>query len=272
MSPFRLVIANQKGGVGKTTTAVMAARYFNDRGYRVLLVDTDPQGGVGSLLGLKDYGRNLFNFLVSGMRIEECSKEVRPGLDILSGDRQTQQAEGLLGVETMKELAFVNLFPSIEEAYDVILFDVAPSISLFQTCATLYARQILVPLDMDICSVTGAASVLQTCQTLMDTCGKFVPNLVIRAIGLLPVKVDKRYRVTEQTLDDIEMLRDRFNTPILPSIRTDANIGKARRARKFLADYDPKSHAFEDYTNAFDALAKLVKDQLAHAEALSQTA
>lgn len=271
---LKLVIANQKGGVAKTTTAIAAARYFSENGHRVLLVDTDPQGCISGLLGIKDAGKNLFNFLIEGMHVQECSVPVLPNLHVMGGDRQTAQAEALLNAETMKEASFLRLFPrAVENNYDVILFDCAPSISLLQTCAMIYAQQVVVPVAMDVMSLQGAASCLQTTVTLTDNCRRGgMRDVNIQALGLIPVMVDRRYQITQQILEGIEVLHQRFGTPVLPGIRTDAAVKKAERARRFLFDFDIESKARQDYIASFDALSALVKDQLPHGESIQAIA
>jgi chromosome partitioning protein len=261
---LRLVISNQRGGVAKTTTAIAAARYFADGGYRVLLVDTDPQGSIASVLRLKAGDRNLFNFLIKGMTLRDCIVECGPKLHVLCGDRNTMQAEALLMAETAREFTFQTKFSPVEHDYDVILIDVAPSINLLQTCAMIYTRQVLIPVAMDMLSLQGAGASIETATMLTHQIRKLMmgTGFSINPIALLPVMVDKRYQITDNVLDGIQSIGERFKVPVLPGIRTDAAVKKAEKAGQFLRDYDPSCKALQDYIAALEALQGMVGEEL----------
>ncbi|RZU41741.1 cellulose biosynthesis protein BcsQ [Edaphobacter modestus] len=154
---IRIVIANQRGGSAKSTTAATLARCFSDRGLRVLVIDADPQGSLAVILGLNPPAF-LNDLLIEKLAIRECVVSAKPGLDIICGNRFTTDAEtktmGLPG----SEFLFRHLLSDYERNHDAVLIDVAPSISLFQTCAMVYKQNVLVPVDMDILSVQGATS------------------------------------------------------------------------------------------------------------------
>jgi chromosome partitioning protein len=257
---IRLVISNQKGGVAKTTTTHTLARYFADKGSKVLIVDTDSQGSIGVALGLKPQNY-LHQFVVNSFRFSDCVVSAGANIDVMCSNRETVETESLLMGRTGRELTFRMLFtPLDEERYDVVLVDVAPSISLLQTCAIVYTQQILIPVAMDPLSLQGAVAAIETSKTLN---GLFRTN--IRPVGLLPVMVDRRLGITDVVLDTLDGLAKQYGTSLLPSIRVDSSVTKAVRARKFLADFDPKCKACEDYNAAFDQLFAELKDQL-HAQ------
>lgn len=254
---LKLVISNQRGGVAKTTTTVTLARYLADRGHRVLVVDTDPQGSLGMILGLKAGDRNLHSFLVRRYALQDCITQAGERIDVICSDRETAKTEHILYAEMARELVFKSIFPPVESKYDAILFDVAPSISLIQTCATIYAEQVLVPVTMDPLSMQGAIAAVEAAQGLGDF---FKCN--IRTIAILPVVVDRRYQMTDLIMKSIEQMGERNGIAVLPHIRSDAAVTKASRMKQFLQDFDPRGHAMCDYEAAFDALLALVKDQL----------
>jgi chromosome partitioning protein len=265
---LRLVVSNQRGGVAKTTTSIAAARYFADQGCRVLLVDTDPQGSIASVLRLKPGDRNLFQFLIKGRALRDCIVECRPGLHVLCGNRETMQAEALLMTETAREFTFKTLFSPTEHDYDVVLIDVAPSINLLQTCAMVYARQLLIPVAMDMLSLQGAAASIETATMLTSQIRKLLGfDFSIIPVALLPVMVDKRYQITDNVLEGVRDIGARFHVPVLPGIRTDAIVKKAEKAGQFLEDFDPTGKALQDYKVSLQALKELVGDQLNGAQA-----
>ena len=129
---LKLVISNQRGGVAKTTTATTLARLWADKGRKVLLIDTDPQGSVGMSLGLKAE-RFLHHFVVYNHLFESCLVHAAPNIDVLCSSRETIQAEASLMGVPAREMSFALLFSKVDEPYDIVVIDVAPSITLMQT-------------------------------------------------------------------------------------------------------------------------------------------
>ena len=151
---IKLVISNQRGGVAKTTTATTLARLWADRGRKVLLIDTDPQGSVGMSLGLKA-DKFLHHFVVYNHLFESCLVHATPNIDVLCSSRETIQAEASLMGVPAREMSFSLLFSKVDEPYDIVIIDVAPSITLMQTCAMVYAQRVLIPVSMDTLSLQG---------------------------------------------------------------------------------------------------------------------
>jgi ATPases involved in chromosome partitioning len=253
---IKLVTCNQRGGVGKTTTAMSLARYLADLGMKTLLVDADPQGSVATILRLKPENY-LYDFLIRKFHLRDCVISFTNKLDILAGGRTTMDAETQLMSQVARERYFENLFPDYDAVYDAVIIDVAPSISLMQTCAMVYTQQLLVPVAMDTLSVSGATSVLETSSTF----SKLV-RTTIRPIALLPTIVDRRVGLTELMMQTVRTMSERFGVPVLNPIRVDAAVGKSQRARQFLVDFDPQCRAMEDYRQAFQQLLELLKDQV----------
>jgi cellulose biosynthesis protein BcsQ len=151
------------------------------------------------------------------------------------------------------ELAFLRLLGNVEFLYDAILIDVAPSISLLQTCAMLYAKNLLIPVAADMLSLQGAVACLQTTQMLTD-----IFQISVRAVALLPVMIDHRYSLTSSVLSALEEMSAKHSVPLLPAIRTDGTVPRAERASMFLADYDPRCKALQDYKAAASQLTTLL--------------
>jgi len=241
---LRLVISNQRGGVSKTTTTATLARLFGDQGRKVLVIDSDPQGSLGLILGLKPT-KYLHDFVVHNCSLGECVVPATANIDVLCGDRDTTKVEAMLMGLPGRELAFERRFGAADGAYDVVLIDVAPSINLVQTCAILYVRNLLIPVAMNMLSLQGAAACLQTAEMLAE---RF--HTEIRAVGLLPVMVDRRFSLTEYMLQALEEMSERYGVALLHPVRTDGTVPRAERAKQFLVDYDRKCKALEDYTAA----------------------
>ena len=253
---IRLVVSNQRGGVAKTTTVHTLAHYLAGRGLRILIVDTDPQGSIAQVLGLKPQ-YYLHDFVVKQFRFKDCIVSAAERIDVLCSNRESVETESLLMGRTGREMTFQVLFPPVEEAYDAILFDVSPSINLLQTCAMIYTQQVLIPAAMDPLSLSGAVAALETARTLNS-----IFRVHIKPVGLLPVLVDRRLGMTDVVMGALDGLAHQFAIPMLPAIRTDSMVTKAARAKKLLNDFDSHGKAAEDYRLAFTQLFDILKDQV----------
>lgn len=249
---IRLVICNQRGGVAKTTTAISFARYLADRGRKVLMIDTDPQGSIGTVLGLKP-AKYLHDFVVYNHLFTDCIVAACPGVDVLCGSRDTVKTEGHLMGQVAREFVFNNLFTQVETDYDAVLIDVAPSINLLQTCAMVYGKSLLIPVSMDPLSLQGAAASIETARMLSS-----LMRIDIRPAALLPVMVDRRLQMTEVVSASLRELSARTHIPLLHGIRTDTTVTKCNRAKRFLVDFEPRAKAVEDYNAAFEELMNLL--------------
>jgi len=232
---IRLVISNQRGGVSKTTTTTTLAREFADRGKRVLVIDTDPQGSISSVLGLKpEYG--LYNFVIEKLRFDDCIVKVSSKLHVLCSNRETTKVETILMGNVAREHAFSQLFSQVEKDYDV---------------------RVLIPIGMDTLSFQGAMASIEASKSLNQ-----LLKANIRTVGQLPVMVDRRLAMTTTVLEGLEGLSEGTKIPLLHPIRTDQTVTKAARAAQFIIDYDPKCKATEDYHQVADELMNLLKEDL----------
>lgn len=251
---IKLVISNQKGGVAKTTTALTLARFMADAGKRVLIIDTDPQGNLAMTVGVK-FKRNLHDLIIEGVTLEDTAvrvytKEGSPGLlDMVCSDRRTVETEATLMGRFGREFTIRNLLSSFDLPYDAILFDVAPSITLLQTCAMIYAQRLLLPVAMDLLSLQGANASLETAKMLNG-----IFDTDIQGIAFMPVMVQKQLQMTKLVSANLQRLSEASGVPVLASARMDVNVNKCVRTRQFLADFPAASRIVEDYHAAFTDL------------------
>lgn len=261
---IKLVVSNQRGGVGKTTTVITLSRCLADRGKRVLIVDTDSQGSVWMSLGLKPEAY-LHQFINEQYALAKTVTPAHPNIDVICSDRRTMGVEGLLNGTVAREMIFYALLRPAETVYDAIIFDVAPSITHLQSCAIAYAQNVLVPVAMDALSVQGARSSLQT----IDILNEFF-KLKCRCIGFLPTMVDQRLSATDLVLATLQATSEKTGIPVIHGIRTDQSINKALRANRFLQDHDTRSRALEDYLKACGRILDIVEDHDGAAQATAR--
>jgi chromosome partitioning protein len=246
-----VVISNQRGGVGKTTTAVNYAGYLSSLKKKVLLIDADSQGSAGTILGLKP-ARFLHNYILGRERLSGCVTTAGPFLDVLASSRETQQAEAALLGQMAREMSLkMVLDPEVKGVYDFVVIDVAPSITILQSCAMIFAGQVIVPVAMDLLSLQGAQTSIETVRMLND-----YYKLDIGIVGFLPTMVNARLQITASISGTLDSLSKKSGVPILPAIRVDQIVHKAAGAKKFVIDYDPQSKAAIDYLAAFEFITR----------------
>jgi chromosome partitioning protein len=254
--PSRLVIANQRGGVSKTTTTHTLARYYADQGLRVLMIDTDPQGSLSLSLGAEPT-YHLHDFVVNQVAFQDVVVAVHGNIDLVCSNRDTTKAEIHLLGSTAGELVFLKVFGAVDRAYDLVLIDCAPSISQLQAASIMYAKRVLIPAAMDMLSLNGAQATIVGVDILREAF-----EVDIEVVGIMPTMIDRRFNMTQLTLGALEKLAVDQDIPLLRGIRTDGAVPKAGRKRAFLVDFDPKCKALEDYYAVAEAITEKLNVQL----------
>jgi chromosome partitioning protein len=244
-----IAFANQKGGVAKTTTTLNLGVAFAEQGFKVLLVDLDPQGNLTMSQGWNpdEIERSMFDVLVHRLPITEIIRTNE--IDVAVASIDLAGAEMSLSSMIGRERALDKALQAVQEDYDYILIDTPPSLGLLTINAFVAAQGVIVPVQCEYLSLRG---LVQLENTLMMIRENLNPNVSIQ--GILPTMFDKRLLHAREA---VEILRENFGDLVLQTkIKKTVRYAEAPVKGQSILKYDPSGDAAFMYRQ----LAKEVLD------------
>jgi len=236
-------IANQKGGVGKTTSSVNLSASLAALGNKVLLVDIDPQGNATSGVGINkaDVNQCIYNVLVEDLAAEEvCVPTETVNLDIIPATIQLAGAEIELVPTISREIRLKKSLEKLKELYDYIIIDCPPSLGLLTINALTSSDTVLIPVQCEYYALEGLSQLLNTIRLVQKHLNK---ELMIE--GVLLTMLDARTNLGLQVIEEVKKyFQDKVYKSIIPR---NVRLGEAPSHGKPITIYDPKSRGAEVY-------------------------
>lgn len=247
-----IAISNQKGGVGKTTTATNLAYGLQLRGKKVLLVDSDPQGNSTDTWRANNSEGypTLSDLLFTNETVEKCIQHTEVG-DILAGDPILEDAEkhlkGVAGYFRLK-----NRLAPLTKVYDYIIIDTPPNLGILLQNALIAADGVIVPVTCGRYSLQGMSRFIDTVNEV-----KLQPNPDLKIFGLLLVRYMDRTVLARDVVEGLPELMTELGTDVFDTkIRNTIEVEKAQAARVPLDEYSPEATAAIDYREFIEELVK----------------
>jgi len=246
----RIAVLNQKGGTGKTTTAVNVAAGLAERGNAVLLLDTDAQGNVGASLGVRGE-KSLYHILLDETcELDDVAVPIRKNLDVITCDSSLAAAEIWLARQDGEERSYLLNTRlqrlGVSKRYDYVIIDCGPSLNLLNQNALSYTDEVVIPVTCDYLAMVGVRQILRTVKDVERHL-----HHTVRVSAVLPTFFDRRTRIGKEVL---EKLRGHFKEKCLSPIRLNTRLAEAPSHRKTIFEYAPYSYGAEDYSKVVDWL------------------
>lgn len=237
----RFAIVNQKGGVGKTTSAINLGAYMAELGSKVLLVDLDPQANATSGFGIAGTVRRcVYEVLLGNAALSTVTvKTQHAGLDIIPSCKDLAGAEVELVSQLARESRLQKALDSGDEKYDIVLIDCPPSLGLLTINALNAASDVLVPVQCEYLALEGLSQLVQTLELVRRNLN---PNLNL--FGLILTMFDPRTNLSAQVVEEVrEHFPQTFETVIPRSVR----LSEAPSHGRTILQYDPNSKGAKAY-------------------------
>jgi chromosome partitioning protein len=247
-----IAIANQKGGVGKTTTSINLAASLGVLEKKVLLIDADPQANASSGLGIDIESIEIgsYQVLEHTCSVQEAIlKTSSPNLDIIASHIDLVAIEIELVDKERREYMLKDALEKIEDNYDFIIIDCAPSLGLITLNSLVAANSVIIPIQCEYFALEGLGKLLNTIKSIQK-----IHNKDLDIEGLLLTMFDSRLRLSNQVVDEVQK---HFSTMVFDTIiRRNTRLGEAPSYGESIISYDATSKGAVNYLNLANELLK----------------
>lgn len=245
-----IAIANQKGGVGKTTTTINLAACVAEKGKKVLVIDTDPQGNATTGFGIEknELDNTVYELMLGECSVKECIiPDVIDNLSLIPSNVNLAAAEIELVDKARKEYVLKNEIDWVKDQYDYIFIDCPPSLSMLTVNSMTTADSVLVPIQCEYYALEGLSQLIHTVNLIRK---KINPNLTME--GVVFTMYDARTNLSEEVVQNVkDTLEERIFKTLIPR---NVRLAEAPSYGQPINIYDGKSAGAEAYRGLADEL------------------
>lgn len=235
-------IANQKGGVGKSTTAINLSACLAEKGKRVLTIDMDPQGNTTSGLGVdkNDIDITLYHLIMGDNEVSDAVININENLDLIPSNVDLSGAEVEILEMEDKEFILRGITDKVSDSYDYIILDCPPSLSILTINALCASDSVIVPIQCEYYALEGLSQLINTINLIKDRL-----NDKLEIEGILFTMFDVRNKLSQQVVENVKSNLDQkiYNTIIPRNVR----LAEAPSYGLPIIEYDNKSAGAEGY-------------------------
>lgn len=244
-----IAISNQKGGVGKTSTASAMVSGLSRKGYKILAIDLDPQGNLGFCLGAEiDNSPTVYELLKGTVKIDQVIQR-KNGIDIIPSNILLSGAE-IEFTQIGREALLKNGISTIKDRYDYIVIDTPPALNILTVNAYTATDNLIIPMIPEILSLLGISQLRETIELV-----KNIYNPKIEVLGILLNKYDKRRLLTRDVEEMAEIIAKELNTIVFNTkIRSSVTVAEAPAHGESVYSFSPRANSTKDYIEFIDEL------------------
>lgn len=241
-----IAVINQKGGVGKSTTALAMGAGLFQRGYKTLTIDLDAQGNTSFTLRVDPRQPTILELLTKEARIQDAIQHTAQG-DAIAFSPALAGADGII-IEIGKEYRLAEALQPVMDSYDYAIIDTPPALGVLTVNALTACSSVLIPAQTDVYSIQGIQQLHNTIQTVKRYCN---PSLAIK--GILLTRYNPRAILNRELGEIIEWTAKQLETIVFQTaIRENIAIREAQASQQDIYTYAPKSNAALDYAALVD--------------------